>query len=303
MRWEKRGLVFAPRGDRWWARGYAHLPTAYNLKDEVIRVYFAGLDENKFGRIGYVDLAADDPKQILYESPEPVLDVGEIGTFEDCGVVPSCLLKRDGQLYLFYHGFQRTERVPYLIFTGLAVADSADGPFRRHSRTPILDRSAAEPFLRGAPSVLYEDALFRMWYVSCLRWTRTDTQLHYENVIRHATSRDGVSWKVDEHVCLRPDLPDEYSVGRPAVVRDESGYHMWLSARSHSRIYRIGYAWSRDGVHWVRDDARAGIDKSAEGWDSEVICYANLLRVRGKWHLFYNGNGLGASGFGCAVAA
>jgi predicted GH43/DUF377 family glycosyl hydrolase len=303
MRWEKKGLVYKPAGDRWWSRGYAHLPTAHRLGDDVLRVYFASLDENKYGRIGYVDLDAADPRRILRVTPEPVLDLGERGTFEDCGVVPSCLVERDGELLCFYHGFQRTERVPYMIFTGLASVDPATGALRRRARTPVLDRTSAEPFLRGAPAVLYEDGRFRAWYVSCLRWMETGSHLHYHNVIRHAVSPDGFRWEVDDHVCLEPRVPDEYSVGRPAVVHDDSGYRMWFSVRSHTERYTISYAHSTDGLHWTRDDAAAGITRGAEGWDAQIICYPYVLRVGQQWYMFYNGNGHGASGFGLAVAA
>jgi predicted GH43/DUF377 family glycosyl hydrolase len=300
MKWDKRGLVYAPAGDRWWARGYAHLPTAQLRPGGMIRVYFAALDENKYGRIGYVDLDADDPSRVLAESPEPVLDLGELGSFEDSGVVPSAVVEDGDRVLLYYHGFQRTERIPYMIFTGLAVAESNGAPFVRQSRAPILDRTAAEPFLRGAPCVLAENGRFRAWYVSCTHWSRTGDKLHYNNQIRHATSDDGIHWEVDPVICLEPQAPDEYSVGRPWVVRMGAEYHMWYSSRSHSELYTIQHARSPDGLHWERD-GDFGIGKSADGWDSEIICYANVIACNGRWLMFHNGNGHGRSGLGYAV--
>jgi hypothetical protein len=140
-----------------------------------------------------------------------------------------------------------------------------------------------------------------MWYVSALRWVRDEHGLHYRCVIRHATSADGKIWQAHSPVCLAPNAPDEYAVGRPAVVRDGSLYRMWYSIRSFSRLYTIGYAESEDGLAWTRKDERAGIDKSAGGWDSEMICYPNVVRVGGRTLMFYNGNGLGRTGFGYAV--
>jgi predicted GH43/DUF377 family glycosyl hydrolase len=300
MNWEKKGLIYAPTGDRWWARGYAHLPTALARPDGTIRVYFAGLDEHKYGRIGFVDLDGDEPSRVLAESEEPVLDLGEIGSFEDSGVVPSAVLETAEGVRLYYHGFQRTERIPYMIFAGLADAPPDGGTFVRRSRTPLLDRTSEEPFLRGAPCVLVEDGLYRMWYVSCTHWCRSGDKLHYNNQIRYATSVDGVRWDPHPHVCLEPLQPDEYSVGRPCVVRMGDGYHMWYSSRSHSLLYAISHARSPDGLHWTRD-SDYGIERSAAGWDSEIVCYANVIPWKGKWLLFYNGNGHGRSGFGCAV--
>lgn len=301
MRWVKRGLVYAPGGDRWWARAYAHLPTAIRLPDGPVRVYFAGLDENRFGRVGFVDLDPDDPTRVVAESPEPVLDVGEVGTFTDSGVVPCSVVEADGGVRLYYHGFQRTERVPYLIFAGVTEL-RPDGSFAPAGRTPILERTEAEPFIRGAPFVLPEGDGYRMWYVSCTHWSRTAGRVHYNNHIRHATSADGVRWEPDPVVCLEPVGPEEYSVGRPCVARWPDGYHMWYSVRSHPDRYAIRHAVSPDGRHW-RWDPAGGLDPSAGGWDGEMTCYANVIEVNGRRLMFYNGNGHGRSGFGLAVLA
>jgi predicted GH43/DUF377 family glycosyl hydrolase len=300
MRWEKLGPVYAPAGDQWWARAYTHLPTALPLGDGRIRVYFAGLDENRFGRIGYVDVDAADPTRVLEVGPEPVLDVGEIGTFDDCGVVPSAVLGGPDGVRLYYHGFQRTERVPYLIFAGLAEARDPAEPFVKRSRAPLLERTAEEPFIRGAPCVLAEGGGYRMWYVVCTHWSTTLGRLHYNNRLRHATSVDGVAWTPDPAECLEPAGEDEYSVGRPAVARMRDGYHLWYSSRGHADLYAIRHAVSRDGRNWERDPC-GGLDRSSTGWDSEMTCYANMVEVNGRWLMFYNGNGHGRSGFGVAV--
>jgi hypothetical protein len=54
---------------------------------------------------------------------------------------------------------------------------------------------------------------------------------------------------------------------------------------------------------WERDDARAGIDVSADGWDSQMICYPAVVDLGERVLLFYNGNGFGANGFGYATLA
>jgi len=140
-----------------------------------------------------------------------------------------------------------------------------------------------------------------MWYVSTVKWIRDEHGLHYICVIRYATSPDGIDWTTHDSVCLKPDLPDEYAVGRPAVVYDGRQYRMWYSIRSFSQLYTIGYAESADGLVWVRKDEQAGIGKSESGWDSEMICYPNVVNVRGRTLMFYNGNGVGMTGFGYAV--
>jgi predicted GH43/DUF377 family glycosyl hydrolase len=298
VKWRKHGLIYAPSGELWWARSHAHIPTA-DVVEDVIRIYFAALDENRFGRIGYADVDRENPARVIRESKEPVLDIGRLGTFDDCGVVPSCVIALNGRKHMYYIGFQRAERVPYMLFTGLA-REEGNG-FVRHASTPILDRTPDEPFSRSAPFVIFDEGLFKMWYWSCTHWVQNKGGVHYHNVLRYATSSDGIRWQPAEHVCLQPNEPDEFSIGRPVVVARDGRYRMWYSVRSFSRLYSIGYAESKDGVHWTRKDKEVGIERSATGWDSEMVCYAFVIEIHGKLHMFYNGNRHGSTGFGYAT--
>jgi len=300
MKWIKKGLVHAPSSYLWWAKTHAYVPTAEVL-DDCIRVYFASWDENRFGRIGVVDLDIDDPSDVLRIVTEPILDIGTLGTFDDCGVTPSCVVSVEGVKYLYYIGWQRTERVPYMLFTGLAF--SVDGAnFTRYCEVPILDRTPIEPFSRSAPCVLVEDGIWKMWYWSCIRWTEDNKTLRYYNAIRYVESDDGINWHSDPHICILPEGPMDYAAGRPWVMKDGDLYRMWYSIRSDARIpYRLGYAESPDGLHWTRKDNEVGITVSESGWDSEMICFSSVVDAGGKRYMFYNGNNHGEGGFGYAV--
>jgi predicted GH43/DUF377 family glycosyl hydrolase len=298
MRWRKLGLVYCPTGDRPWAREYAHLPTPVLLDGGHIRVYFAALDDEEFGRVGFVDVDPDNPTRVLAEAREPALDLGLPGEFDDCGVNPSCVLRVGDEWRMYYIGWQRSFRVPYHLFAG--VAEAPEGRrFVRLSRTPVLERSNMEPFLRSATSVLPFDGGYRAWYVSATAWRTVNEKPYPRYDVRCVDSADGLQWPEWGPVCI--DLEgDEFGIGRPWVVRDPDCYRMWYSIRSHSRPYRIGYAESADGLRWERRDHEAGIEASASGWDSEMICYAAVIDVNGRRLMFYNGNRHGATGFGVA---
>jgi hypothetical protein len=267
----------------------------------VIRVYFAALDHDRFGRIAYVDLDADDPRRVLAEAPEPILDLGDPGRFDDSGVTPSSIATVGGRRCLYYIGWQRCERVPYMLFTGLAEPTEGSH-FRKVSRTPILDRTDAEPFLRSNPMVLHDGDGYRAWYVSALGWSAVHGAPYPCYVVRHAESSDGISWSDNGPVCIGHEGAAEFGIARPWVVRDGPLYRMWYSIRSCNAPYRIGYAESADGLTWTRKDEQAGITRSEDGgWDSEMICYPAVIDVNGRRLMFYNGNRHGASGFGCAI--
>ena len=208
MRWRKRGLVYVPAGNSWWTKNrYAFNPTVEVLSDDLLRVYFAALDEHRYGRIGYVELDANEPQQIRYVTNEPVLDLGPLGGFDDSGVNPSCVIEVGGRKHLYYIGWQRCERVPYMLFSGLATSDDSGRSFKRYAPVPVFNRTETEPYSRSAPCVLSESGRYRAWYWSCERWSVEDDWVHYNNVIRHAESADGVNWQSTEHICLAPSGP------------------------------------------------------------------------------------------------
>jgi predicted GH43/DUF377 family glycosyl hydrolase len=302
MKWRKLGRIYTPDTSVWWAsKGYAHLPTAHVINDEIIRVYFSSLDENRYGRISYVELDIDKPNKIIRQAEHIVLDIGELGTFDDCGVTPSCAVTINERTYLYYIGWQRAERVPYMLFTGLAISEDKQN-FNKYARVPILDRTDSDPFSRSAPFVLACGTGYDLWYWSCTHWTAEGNTAHYNNVIKHAHSTDGIRWVATDKICIEIDTDSEYALGRPWVVKDNGLYRMWYSARSkNGEPYRIGYAESADGLDWERKEHLAGITRSESGWDSEMICYPCVIDVKGYRYMFYNGNRHGESGFGCAI--
>jgi hypothetical protein len=298
-KWRKLGLVWRPSGRHWWAREYAHMPTPELLDERTVRVYCASLDDQKFGRPGWVDLDAGDPTRVLREAEGPVLDLGMPGTFDDSGVVPSYFAPVAGRRCLYYIGWQRCQRVPYKMFTGLA--EPQDDGFRRASPAPLIDRTGAEPFLRANPTILIEDGRYRAWYVSATGWTTVGGNPYPHYVIRHTESEDGRHWSDNGPVCIGHESPDEFGISRPWVVRDADRYRMWYAVRSRAAPYRIGYAESADGLTWIRKDEEVGIQRSDDGWDSEMICFPAVLDVHGNRLMFYNGNRHGSTGFGVAV--
>ena len=79
-------------------------------------------------------------------------------------------------------------------------------------------------------------------------------------------------------------------------------YRQAVGFRENSKdAYRIGYAYSTDGLNWIRDDENLGIDTTAGDWDSDMMCYPHLCSVNEKVYLLYNGNNFGKTGFGLAM--
>jgi hypothetical protein len=300
VRWTKLGQVCAGGGHAAWASTHAAVPIVEPTSSHTVRVYFSARDEAGRSHVGVGELDLDRPSDGLHAWPHPALRPGCPGAFDESGVTTSCIVAREGKRYLYYTGWTKGVAVPFYFYAGLAVSEDGGASFVRVSRAPILERSEVDPFLTASPWVLVEDGLWRMWYVSGVRWDATPGGPRHLYHIKYAESRDGIDWTRQGRVCVDAASPQEYAFGRPCVLKDVDGvYRMWYSVRG--RRYRIGVAESPDGLTWTRMDDVAGIDVSVSGWDSEMIEYPVVFDRAGRRYMLYNGNGYGRTGMGLAV--
>lgn len=300
MKLIKQGIILQPDTSKWWSKHYAAVPTpTFQEEANKIRIYYSSSDVERNGRIFYVDVSADDPKKIIHHHEQPSLDLGEPGTFDDSGVSPSCILIEDEKIFLYFIGFQRCEKVPYMLFPGLAIGDG--NTFHRISPSPIIDRTSNLFLSAAAPFVLKEQDIFKMWLWIGKQWLTVNGKKYLSANIGYAESSDGLHWNLINDHCIVPDLQNEFSLGRPWVIREKNRYRMWYSVRYIDKLYRIGYAESADGLNWTRKDSEVGIDVSHSGWDSEMICYPSVIKVKDRTYMFYNGNRNGETGFGYAL--
>jgi hypothetical protein len=281
-------------------RSHAANPFAVPIGGGYFRVYFTSRDDYNRSHIGYVVIDFNSNYAVVEMCEEPVIAPGELGLFDDSGVAMGFYIELEGVPHIYYLGWNLKVTVPWLNSIGLAKMDSS-GKFVKISRAPILDRSDEDPFSISYPSILDQGTIKRMWYGSNLRWGATQNEMNH--VIKQAISFDGITWTRNNKVAIDLLHPGEYAISKPFVLSENNKYKMWYSYRGCGTIttYRIGYAESDDGETWNRMDHKAGIDVGKSGWDSEMICYPNVFKFRDKWHMLYNGNGYGETGFGLAI--
>lgn len=157
--WTKRGLVFdvARDGVGGWMQHAALTPTPYRLSAQVLRVYAGFRDAQGVSRIGYVDVRADAPTQIVGVSPQPVLDIGRAGCFDDNGMILGDVVAGPEGLYMFYVGFQRVAKAKFLAFTGLALSRDGGARFQRLQDTLLLDRAPGRSTIAAVHSARFEE--------------------------------------------------------------------------------------------------------------------------------------------------
>lgn len=310
--WEKLGKVFDPAQveGRPWMKEFAQAP-AMLLMDDCLRVYFScrpAMDENGqyVSYSAYVDLDRADPTRVLRVAKDPILTLGDLGTFDEFGTYPVSVIRQDGKLRAYYAGWTRCVSVPFNVAIGCAESDDDGQSFHRLGPGPVIPYSLDEPFVMSGPKIRYFNGMYHLFYIAGTSWKVVDGRPEPVYRIRMATSPDGLSWTKLGRNLIDTVVEHDEAQASPDVFFANGRYHMFFcyryseGFRSHAKGYRIGYAHSTDLHSWTRDDARAGLPLSPTGWDSEMVSYPHVFNLDGVIYMAYLGNSVGREGFGLA---
>jgi len=314
MKWAKLGRIFEPAHHilRQGGSEFAQSPQALVL-DDCVRIYFSTRTREPAGKflshIAFVDFDRA-MGNILRVSAEQVIKLGSLGCFDEHGIFPMNVVRHDEAVYGFTCGWSRRASVSVETSIGLAISRDAGLTFQKLGEGPILTSSVHEPFLVGDPFVAIYGKTWHMWYIYGTKWMGgTPLEISPARIykIAHATSNDGLAWLREGRQLISDRLNPDECQALPTVIEINNRYHMYFCYRqatdfrnNKQRGYRIGYAFSDDLHSWTRDDEQAGIGFSAEGWDSDMLCYPHVFRCDGNVYLLYNGNEFGRFGFGLA---
>jgi len=307
--WKKKGLIFNVENYiNKHIKSHGSIPFAYHVKDNLFRIYFSSRNDKGKSLPYYIDAIISDRNiNIIGNVIGPLMGLGKLGSFDDSGIMPSCLVKNNDQLYMYYIGWNPQVTVSYRLSIGLAVSNDNGITFNRYSEGPICDRSLSEPFFNTAPYVLLDEGKWRMWYISCTSWKIINNYPEPAYHIKYAESLDGINWKRDGIICLDYDDKAE-ALGRPCVFKENNNYKMYFSYRKINQYreltengYKIGLAQSEDGIHWTKEYNNTKIELSKNGWDSKMMEYCHVFNHKGIEYMLYNGNDFGKEGFGYAV--
>lgn len=301
MKWEKKGLIYKPPFDGTWKDNSALTPTSFLLNESIIRVYASFRDKEGIGRIGYIDVDAKNPSNVLKISDNPVLDIGKDGMFDDNGVILGDLIRVEDKIYMYYVGFQLVKKSKFLAYSGLAISKDNGETFKRYKNVPIMDREDEALYIRAIHSVIYEDNKFKFWYATGSGWEHINEVDFPQYDINYIESKDGIHFKENGIKCIKNNSNNlEYRIGRPRTYKKDDLYIMNFTYGTIDGRYIAGQATSSDCINWKRDDKDLGIELSKEGWDSIHLSYPSIISTSDKTYMFYNGNNMGQDGFGYA---
>ena len=273
--------------------GPAQYPTVDCFSHKLFRVYYS--KKNQLGQSNIYSFDIDKKSLIVKNlNDEPVFSLGKIGSFDQDGHAARCIVSNENKKLMYIIGWNKKISPPYHLSIG--AAELINNKWIKYEY-PLMDRGIYDPYFCTSPSVLYNktESKFQMWYCSCTSWNNNEPQY----LIKYAESIDGLNWNRFPSYCL------EYTdfikaIGWPTVWIEDEIYKMIFCYRGmgeyrkdKSLSYRLGYAESINGLKWKIEQIE-GMERSIDGWDSEMIAYTSLQDN----YLFYNGNEFGKTGIG-----
>lgn len=140
------------------------------------------------------------------------------------------------------------------------------------------------------PSVVRHGGVYHMWYTGQYQRSEREGASH----IFYAQSCDGVHFeRVRDQPVLGPDCGwEQTSTMNPSVLWDEQAqqYRMWYCAGAQYEPRAIGYAQSRDGIHWHKDAANPVFEADpANSWEQHKTAGCQIIRRENDYLMFYIG--------------
>lgn len=198
----------------------------------------------------------------------------------------------DDVLWLYYNGYDTVRET-----LAIGVVTSTDGfEFHNLGSDPAIPGGVSREFVDGArahPSVIVRDGVFEMWFASGTL------------EIGYAISEDGITF---EEYCGGPVFQgageaswDQNVVKAPDVYWDGEWYEMMYSGCDKT-CRQIGWAMSRDGLHWVAHDEPILPVGERGAWNSETTQGGSLFVDGDRWHVYYAASNQGLIQVGYAWA-
>ena len=300
--WKKLGLLYCPEDTDRHPKLATHAanPLPVLLEGNVYRVFYSGRDSDNRSSVGAVDIDIVR-HEVVRDHHAPFFLHGPPGSFHADGVSLGCSYSVGDTRYLLFMGWQNPPGAHWRGDIGRLTLHP-DWTLTLDSDAPFMTSEEKDPVSLSYPWVWRAaDGSYRMWYGSTIDWDAGNGEMLH--VINQASSNNGHDWH-REGLAVPYELGVAQAFSKPVVIENDTGegLSMWFSCRGgDGGLYRIGRADSADGVTWQRVSETAGIDVSAEGWDSDMIEYPHVFAHAGQRYMLYNGNGYGKSGFGLAV--
>jgi predicted GH43/DUF377 family glycosyl hydrolase len=133
------------------------------------------------------------------------------------------------------------------------------------------------------PVIIKNGESYQMWYTG---------QARGRSWIGYATSKDGRTWRrQSDSPVLSADQPwEKVAVMCPHVIHEKGLYRMWYSGGEQYEPNAIGYATSRDGINWSKQENNPIFKPDPSlAWEKDRVTACQVIRRDDGYLMFYIG--------------
>ncbi len=251
------------------------------LLGDTYHLYFRG-QQGGHDRIGVASIGRDAFDGFTWNIyPEPIIDVGEPGSWDESHVLDPATVCVDGRIFLYYSAV--SPKCP----RSICLATSHDGiHFQKYPGNPVT--------IGGGPEIVWRDGIFYLYY-----WKNVPGKSGFQLYL--STSRDGMNF---EEYSVDPILPvgpagawDSHTVETPRICEDDGVYQMFYCGSDRHDDYpaNAGLATSTDLVHWQKSAYNPLFSRGgSDAWDGGAIWFTTVEKIGNTYYLWYEGYGGGA---------
>ena len=207
---------------------HTQLPVVDTSAANYWRIYYSSRNADGRSLPYYIDVEPGNPKNIIKQSTQALLDLGETGRFDEHGVMPTAIVNHDGKKYLYYIGWSVKQSVPYQNAIGLAISDNTDENndthFKRYSEGPLIAQNHIDPIFTGTFNVLKVGSVWHGYYMSCTEWRAFDEGLEPRYLLKYASSVDGINWQRDNHIAIDYTSNEEGGIVAATTIAHDDNY-------------------------------------------------------------------------------
>ena len=135
QKWRKLGRIFSANKNFDWMQSHASVPIVLNVKGDEVHVIFTCRDKKNQSSVASIEfnIKTLETRKL---SKEPLLSKGDLGQFDDSGVMASCILNNGVFIRLYYIGWNLGVTVPFRNSIGLAESKDFGRTFVKKFKRP-----------------------------------------------------------------------------------------------------------------------------------------------------------------------
>jgi hypothetical protein len=276
------------------------LQPTLNLTQNSIEIYVGLRGSNGISHPYKLELSLKDPLKLIDYSRKSILNLGDTGSFDEHGIVPTCIQDFGKIQYLHYAGYQKSKSAPFLIFSGKAVSNNYGESWTKLSNVPYLDRNNSNTCFRVIHSIVNFEGKDFYFFGGGSTWVKIDNKMAPTYDIKVLIRNKNNAEEDIEKTAV--SLNGLRRIGRPNIYKSASGFGMFLSIQGFTGQYKIAHTFSNNLLSWQTNLLPIKINNLPLSC-SDMIAYPNILVGDTISYLFFNGNKMGLDGIHVATIA